>query len=255
MAAQLEKAKRRENLHEYHKKGPVAFFQDYDMLTKTLPSQKKSLRFRREFRQMLARWERDATKSEASGIGLIPIPFDADLAKLQNSLRDAFSASSLYPDVHKDLMRVAQYHLKKENPQQALSLLRLAHEWYPRRIRPMTSLASLYLWIGNAPYAKQYFRMAFEKDPAHPDLSIDRFQALARDLISADKKNSLVDLAAIATDLYPRSPGIFKGLGDMFENLGMKDAALLYYKKALKVNRKLEDVRKKIKALEKERKK
>jgi len=41
----------------------------------------------------------------------------------------------------------------------------------------------------------------------------------------------------------------------MLSNLEKEDAALLYYKKALSQNRKLEDVRKKIKALEKERKK
>ena len=55
--------------------------------------------------------------------------------------------------------------------------------------------------------------------------------------------------------LYSDSPGIIKGLGDMFYNLGQKEIALYFYKKALTLNRKLKDVRDKIKVLEKERKK
>jgi hypothetical protein len=37
----------------------------------------------------------------------------------------------------------------------------------------------------------------------------------------------------------------------MFYNLGQKESALFYYKKALRLDRKLEEVRDKIKALEK----
>jgi hypothetical protein len=39
----------------------------------------------------------------------------------------------------------------------------------------------------------------------------------------------------------------------MFFNLRQKDAALLYYKKALRLDRKLKDVQEKIEILEKER--
>lgn len=92
-------------------------------------------------------------------------------------------------------------------------------------------------------------------DPAHPDVSIQKFQGLARDLINAKKLDNLTALAKIVTQLYPDSPGIIKGLGDMFYNLGQKDTAFLYYKKALRLDRKLKDVRDRIKILEKERKK
>jgi tetratricopeptide (TPR) repeat protein len=96
---------------------------------------------------------------------------------------------------------------------------------------------------------------AFVRDPAHPGVSIDQFQGLARDLIKANKVGNLAPLAEIVTQLYPDSPGIIKGLGDMFYNLGQKNTALLYYKKALRLDRKLKDVRDRIKTLEKERKK
>ena len=119
----------------------------------------------------------------------------------------------------------------------------------------MTALASLHLWTGKTQQAGRLYHKAFAKDPNHNSLSIDQFQGIARDLIRAKKKDNLTDLAKIVTELYPDSPRIFKGLGDMFFNLGHNHTALLYYKKALKLDRKLKDVRDKIKILEKERKK
>ena len=119
----------------------------------------------------------------------------------------------------------------------------------------MTALASLHLWNGNAKEAKRLFQKAFAKDPTHPGVSIQKFQGLARDLINAKKLYNLPALAEIVTQLNPDSPGISKGLGDMFYNLGQKDTALFYYKKALRLDRKLKDVRDRIKTLEKERKK
>jgi CubicO group peptidase (beta-lactamase class C family) len=255
MAAQLDKAFGRKKLLEYHKTGPAAFFRDYETLAQTSPSLKKSLGFKREFRQIFFRWDRDRVKLDADEIGLFHISLDVEFSRLQNKLKTAFSRASLYPDFHEDLIRVAQFHLKNDRTQQAFSFLDLAHELYPNRISPMTGLASLHLWTGNVREARHFFHKAHAKNSAHPGVSIDQFQVLARDLINAKKVDELVALAAIIAELYPRSSGIFKGLGDMFDNLGQKDTALLYYKKALRQNRKLEDVQKKIKALEKERKK
>ncbi len=255
MAAQLDKAYGRDKLLDYHKTGPIAFFRDYDMLAQTSPSLKKSLGFKRGFRHMLSRWDRDRVKLDVDEIGLFHIPLDVEFTKLQNKLKTSFSRASLYPDFHEDLIRVSQFHLKNDKIQQAFSFLDLAHKLYPNRISPITALASLHIWTGNAREARRFFQKAHAKDPSHPRLSIDQFQGLAHDLIKAKKLSELTDLAAIVAELYPRSSGIFKGLGDMFHDLGQKDTALLYYKKALRQNRKLEEVRKKIKTLEKERKK
>jgi tetratricopeptide (TPR) repeat protein len=78
---------------------------------------------------------------------------------------------------------------------------------------------------------------------------------MARDLIHARKREELTALAAIIAELYPRSSGIFRGLGDMFYNLGQNDTALVYYKKALRLDRSLKGVREKIRILEREKKK
>ena len=255
MAFCLDKAFGRKKLREYHKKGPTAFFRDYETLAQASPSLKKTYRFKRRFMQMLSRWDRDWAKLDAGNIGLFHIPLDVELGMLQIKLKTAFSGASLYPDFHEDLIRVSQYQLENNRTQQAFSFLHLAHELYPNRIGPMTSLASLYIWTGNIREAQYFFQKAHAKNPSHPGVSIDQFQGLARDLINSKKVDELTDLARIIAELHPRSSGIFKGLGDMFDNLGQKETALLYYKKALRQNRKLGDVRKKIKALEEERKK
>lgn len=255
MAAQLGKAYGRDKLPDYHKTGPIAFFRDYTTLSQASPSLKKSYQFSRRFRQLLFRLNRDWAKVYTDEIELLQIPLEVDFGKLQDMLKKAFSEASLYPDFHEDLTRVAQYHLKNNRTQQAFSFLDLAYKLYPNRIDPMTAMASFHLWNGNAKEAKHFFQKAFAKDPTHPGVSIQKFQGLARDLINAKKLDNLTALAEIVTQLYPDSPGIIKGLGDMFYNLGQKDTALFYYKKALRLDRKLKNVRDRIKILEKERKK
>jgi tetratricopeptide (TPR) repeat protein len=255
MAAQLEKAYGRNKLKDYHKTGPTVFFMDYVALSQASPGLKHKYQLKRRLSQMLFQWEKEWLKMGNGKIGLLYIPLDIAFDRLQDNLKTAFSSASVYPDVHEDLIRVAQFHLKNTRIQQASSFLELAHELYPNRVSPMTALASLHLWTGKTQEAGRLYHKAFAKDPNHNSLSIDQFQGIARDLIRAKKKDNLTDLAEIVTELYPDSAGIFRGLGDMFYNIGQRDTALHYYKKALKLDRKLKDVRDRIKILEKERKK
>jgi CubicO group peptidase (beta-lactamase class C family) len=255
MASCLEKSFGRNKLRDYHKSGPLAFFRDYLSISQKSPSMQGELLFSQRLRSLLSRWEKDWAIAVSGSTPPKQIPLDADFIELKRSLNQAFSQASLYPDFHEDLIRVAQFHLQREQTQQALSFLELALKLYPNRIGPMIALASLHLWMDNTQEARRLFRQAHAEDPSHPGVSIDQFQSLARDLIRAEKRNELTALAAIVAELYPRSPGLFKGLGDMFFNLGEKDTALFYYKKALKLDRKMEDVRDKIRSLEKKEKK
>jgi len=255
MAYQLGNAYGGDKLRNYHKTGPLSFFMDYLAVSQAFPPGQHDFRFTRRIRQMLSRWEKDWAGAAPDDTRCRQIPLDADFMKLSQTLSQAFSPSSLYPDFHENLLRVAQFHLKNNRSQQALSFLDLAHALYPNRIPPILALASLHLWMGNAREARRLFLEAQAKEPSHPGVSIDQFQRMARDLIRADKGNELSALAVIVTDLYPRSPGLFKGLGDMFYKLGQTDTALIYYKKALKLDHKRKDVRDKIKSLEKKEKK
>jgi CubicO group peptidase (beta-lactamase class C family) len=255
MAAKLDKAYGRNKLKEYHTSGPTAFFRDYIALSQTSSSVNDKYKLKNRFSRMLLRWDRDWAKVNKDNIGLWHIPLNIDPGILRNNLKTALANASLYPDFHEDIIRVAQFHLKHNRVQQAFPFLDLTHQLYPNRIRAITTLASLYLWTGKIQEANQLYHKAFAKAPNHPTLSIDQFQLLARDLIKAKKLDNLEGLAQIVTQLYPASPNISKGMGDMFFNLGQKEAALLYYKKALRLDRKLKDVQEKIETLEKERKK
>lgn len=254
MASELERAYGREKLRDYSQKGPLAFFSDYVELTRTWPPASNDHSFSRQFTDLLSKWQQDWARACTDETRSMFFSFDADHEELRFKLSQAFSHSSVYPDFHQDLIRIAQFHLKRQDTERALHFLILTEELYPNRIGSMTSLAAFRLWTGNSKEAKRLFRKAFSKDPHHPAVSLEHFQGLARSLIQAQKTERLPILAEIVTELYPRSWRILRGLGDMFFNLGAKDQAILHYRKALRLNPKLEDVRQKIERLERKKK-
>ncbi len=253
MASELERFYGRERLRDYFKKGPLAFFSDYAELTRTRASALKDYTLSARFRELISKWERDWARACTDEIRLLTLSFHSDHKELRHKLSQTFSQTSLYPDFHQDLIRIAQYHLKKNDTERAFPFLTLAEELYPHRTASITSLASLHLWTGNAQEAERLFKKAYSREPNHPAVSLDQFQSLARIFIQAKKMDKLHALAGIVTELYPRSWKIFLGLGDMFFNLGEKDQAILHYRKALKLNPGLKDVRERIELLEKER--
>ncbi len=62
-------------------------------------------------------------------------------------------------------------------------------------------------------------------------------------------------LAEIALELYPKSAELHKEIGDIYLGAGQKEKALIYYKKALEFDPKLEEAKAKLEELEKEKKK
>ncbi len=254
MASELERAYGREKLRGYLKEGPLAFFSDYSDLLQARHTTLKDFTFSVRFTELLSRWTNDWARACTNETRLLPFSFDTDPEDLRQKLGQTFSQTSLYPDFHQDLIRIAQYYLKQDDTKRAFPFLTLAEELYPNRIASMTSLASLHLWTGNVREAERLFKKAYSSDPNHPAVSVDQFQSLARSLIQARKTEILPGLAEIVNELYPRSWKILQGLGDMFFNLGEKEQAIQHYRKALKLNPGLKDIRERIELLEKERK-
>jgi CubicO group peptidase (beta-lactamase class C family) len=255
MASVLDKTLGREKLRSYHKTGPIAFFHDYAQLTQNLSPSNQPYKLSKRFTELLFQWEKDRAKVYTEDMFSYSIPLDVDFEKLCLYLKQSFSGSSLYPDFHQAMIRVAQYHLQNENPQEALLFLNLAVELYPSRADPWASLAALHLWTGNGKEAKRCFKKTFAKNPDHPGVSSYRFRELALDLLNAKKFDQLPILAEISTELHPSSWELFRDLGDTFLQIGQKEAAFQYYKKVLKLNPKFKEGQQKIKALEKELKK
>lgn len=255
MASVLDKNLGRKKLRSYHKTGPVAFFNDYIQLTQNLPASNQSYKLSRRFAELLFRWEKDRIRVYTNNMAHLSILFDVDFEELRLYLKQSFSGSSLYPDLHQDMIRIAQYYLQNDNPQKALLFLNLATELYPNRADPWASLAALHLWTGNEKEAKRCFMKTFAKNPDHPGVSSYRFRELARNLLNARKSDQLPVLAEIATEFHPSSWELFRDLGDIFLKIGQKDIAFQYYKKALKLNPKFKEGLQKIKTLERELKK
>ncbi len=255
MASVLDKASGREKLLGYHKTGPLAFFSDYALLTQTLPSSNQPYKLSKRFTELLFQWKKDWEKVYTKDMFSFSASFNADFEEIRSHLKQSFAGSSLYPDFHQVMTRVAQYHLQDENPQKALLFLKLAVELYPNRADPWASLAALQLWTGNGKEARRCFMKAFAKNPAHPGVSSYRFRELARNLLNAQKIDQLQVLAEIATEFHPSSWELFRDLGDTFLRIGKKESALRYYKRALKLHPKFEEGHQKIKILEKELKK
>ncbi len=255
MASVLDQNLGREKLRSYHKTGPIAFFRDYAQITQNLLPSNQPYKFSKRFTELLFQWEKDWARVCTDDMVHLSIPFGVDFEKLSLHLKQPFPESSLYPDFHQDLIRVAQYHLQNENPQEALRFLSLAAELYPNRTDPWASLAALHLWTGNGKEAKRCFKKTFAKNPDHPGVSSYRFRELAHNLLNAQKHDQLPVLAEIATELHPSSWELFRDLGDTFLQIGQKEAAFQYYKKVLKLNPGFKEGQQKIKALEKELKK
>jgi CubicO group peptidase (beta-lactamase class C family)/predicted negative regulator of RcsB-dependent stress response len=252
MASVLDKTLGREKLRSYHKTGPIAFFSDYAHVTQNLPPSNQPFKLSNRFTEQLFQWEKNWEKVYTDDMSHFSIPFDVDFEELQLNLKQSFSGLSLYPDFHQAMIRVAQYHLQNDDPQKSQLFLNLAKELYPNRADPWASLAALHIWTGNGKHAKICFQKTFAKNPDHPGVSIGRFRGLAHSLLNAQKFDQIPILAEIATELHPRSWELFRDLGDIFLQMGQKEFALQYYKKALKLNPKFKEGQQKIKILEKE---
>ncbi|MFQ6037280.1 MAG: serine hydrolase [Candidatus Aminicenantales bacterium] len=255
MAAELEKAYGKPEMRRYTKKGPVAFFADYARLVHDSTEQDSGLQFSSRFLDLLGRWERDWNRTYAGDLARMTIGTDTDEAELGQRLKGTFSGASLYPDFHKDLIRVAQHHVQREDRARAVRCLLLATELYPRRPEPLVRLATLYLWDGRGEEAARLFKAAFSLEPGYIGVSIRQFLALGRTLVSAKRAEVLPSLVRIATELYPKSWVLERGLGEIYLSIRQLDKALDHYRRALRLNPKDRDIKEKVRRLEERLKK
>jgi CubicO group peptidase (beta-lactamase class C family) len=253
MASELEKAFGKNRLRNYHKTGPIPFHRDYHELSKKWPSSKNHLRFTQRFAQQLSQWERDWEQAYTEDIRLLYIFFDTDISQLLSKLRSAFHKASLYPDFHEDLINAAQYHLKKHDQRKAYDLLNLGVELYPNRTKALVSLAVYYLWTGSPKKAEALFKQSYRQNPRNAGISVRRMAEIGSQLINAGKLDELDAFTKIVAGIYPRSWGFLRDIGNKLLQAGYKEKALRFYKNALEINPKLDEVLKKLRSLEKDK--
>lgn len=255
MASVLEDAYGKDGLQSYHKNGPIAFFSDYIKISKELASGKRDYVFSIRFQKIISRWEKDWEKVYTDYVRRLFIFFDTDFDELSINLKQSFSGAALYPNFHKELARMAQYFLEKNELTKTFNILNLSTELYPNTPDPFSSLATVYLWTGNVEKARELYKKGFAIDPKHPSVSLKYLESHVENLKKTKKIKELFGLAEIIAKLYPKAWEFHRDIGNVFLQIGKKDKALYYFKKALKLNPKLKEVKEKIQQLKKEKNK
>ena len=254
MAFALKESLGEEKLESYYQSGPLAFFNDYIKISKNWPSSKNNYKFAEGFAGLISGWEKDWTATYTDYVRNILITVNTDFDELVPRLKKTFSGASLYPDFTRDMERVGQHFLRKDDLQKFFNIFNLSRELYPDSPLALSNLAAAYIWMGKFDEARKLFKKAYALNPDHSSVSLDEFLYLARRLENAKRMKEIFALGEIALELYPKNAELHEVIGDIYLEAGQKEKARIYYKKALELDPKLEEVKKKLEELEKEKK-
>jgi len=250
MAYTLSQTWGREKLKSYYKTGPIAFFNDYIKISRRLS---RTFRFKKDIERLMTNWQKDWAKVYTVPIRRLFISVDTDFEVLDSELKHAFGDAKIYPDLTREMTSVAAHFRQQEEIEQSFKILNLAADLYPNSPSPLNGLAATQLWAGNTEDARRLFKKAFSMNPDQPGLSLNAIFNLASSLENAKKMKEIFSLAEISTELYPKNSRLHKEIGDMYLRKGDKAKAVEYYKKALTINPKYEDAKKRLAELEPEK--
>lgn len=239
-------------LQSYHQSGPLAFFKDYTNISEKWPQEKNAFKFESSFVKLISSWERDWSASYTDEIRHLNISVSTDFDQLGPKLERTFAGVEFYPDLTREMEQVGQYFLWNNEAEKALQIFNLSHELYPYSPRALSGLATAHVWEGNIEEARNLFKQAFEFNPNHPSLSQSQFSFIARRLEEAKKMEEAFSLTYIALKIYPKSARLHIEIGDLYLKTGDKEKARNHYAKALNLNPKLEEAKRKLEQLEKE---
>lgn len=244
-----------ERLKSYYKTGPLAFFNDYIKISNNLDSKKRKYRFKKSFAKIISAWGKDWSGAYTDYMRRLYITVNTDFDELGPKLKKIFSGREIYPDLSRDMARVAQHFLERNEHEKSFKILNLNADLYPNSPAPLASLAAAYLWTGNAKSARRLFKNAYAMNPNHSSVSLNEFFNLLRRFANAKKMKGFFALAEIAAELYSRNAGLHKGIADIYLQLGQKEKAVDYYKKALIINPKYKEAKEMLEKLKKEKRK
>lgn len=253
MALTLQEANNTAGLHNYHEKGPIAFFSDYIKISKNWQGNKKDYKFKKSFVDLISRWGEDWKKTYTDAVRHLYISQKTDFSELESRLIDTFGMAKIYPDFSREMSNVARLYLKKDQSDKTIQILNFSAKLYPRSPGPLADLAAAHIWKGDLDNARLLYKKAFALDPTHPSLRANEFRNFASVLQAAKKIKELFIFIDLSSELFPKNANLQKDIADLYFQVGQKEKAVLYYKKALEINPKLKEVKEKLKKLEKER--
>jgi tetratricopeptide (TPR) repeat protein len=252
MAWALEEKGGKGSLRSYHQRGPLAFFNDYIRLTTTGTSLKRHPGLSGEFSRLMAEWEKGWSLTDTEEFRQLlsaPVPdFEAVLPRL----KEAFAGASICPNISPDLIEAAEYFLKRDELEKAVSVLSLGREVYPTAPSLAAALGYTQILSGRAEEAEKLYLEARELDPFHPELEADRLIASMKQLVRAEKKKEAEDLGLVAIKVNPKEPILYVALGDLCLLDGRKDRAAEYFREALRIDPNFQDAKNRLRALEKQ---
>jgi len=254
MAYALKESLGEEKLQIYYQSGPLAFFSDYIKISKNWPSSRKNYKFPKSLVKLISGWEKDWTVTYTDYVRNLLITVNTDFDELGSKLKRTFSGVDLYPDFSRDMERAGYYYLWKDEIPNSLKIFNLNRELYPNSPLPLSNLAATYIWTGNVEEARKLFKEAFTLNPDHPSVSLNEFRYLGRRLENAKKMKEIFALAEIALELYPKNAELHKEIADIYLEAGQNEKAGIFYKKALELDPKLEEAKRKLEELGKEKK-
>jgi tetratricopeptide (TPR) repeat protein len=250
MASALAAAHGKEYLKIYQKSGPLDFFSDYIEISRDWPESQQSYQFTETFADTILVWKKgwDAVYTEEmKNIALSP---RMDLEHLSKSLKKAFADKDIYPDYSRELARVARYFLKNDVREKAFDIINLEVSLYPDTPGPLTHLGEAHIWTGELESAISLYKRARERERDHPDLTLRHFYNLGSQLIEAGNESGLFTAMGVAEALFPRNAKLLSDIGDLNIQIGNRDKAIEYYKKALEIAPRFKAVQEKLDQLE-----
>jgi tetratricopeptide (TPR) repeat protein len=251
MAQALEEEGGRKLLLSCQKRGPLAFFSDYIKLSTGNSAPKRYPRFKTEFINLMAKWEKDWDRTYTDDVRHLVITPATHFGEVALNLKETFVGASLYPDLTADISSAALYFLRKNDHDKAIPILLLGQGLYPSSPVILASLGLARLWQGQAEAARNFYQEAFDLDPTDPILSVDQLINSAGQLVQANKLTGAQALVFIAVEFYPNEPRLYIELSDLSLMTGQKEKAAEYLRKALKIDPNLEQAKTKLKAIEK----
>jgi len=253
MASTIKNEMGEGRLQSYHQSGPLAFFKDYINISNEWPPENNEFKFDSSFAKLISSWERDWSAAYTDEISHLNISVSTDFDQLVPKLKKTFAGAEFYPDLTREMERVGQYFLWNNEAEKALQIFNLSHELYPNSSRSLIGLATAHVWKGNVKEARNLFKQAFEFNPGHPSVNQSQFFFIARKLEEAEKMEEVFALADIALELYPKSARLHLEIAGLYLKTGDKEKARKHYAQALDLNPKLEEAKRKLEQLEKEK--
>lgn len=243
MFEQLCKNYGQSKLRDYSRNGAIVLFNDYIKLYRSLPADPKKIVFRKEVESLVEHWYKEWSRSWIAGRA--SDVFMTDSSEVLNKLLGFSVAGEMQPDYIAHLIAVRNAYAKSRDWKKAAAVTSLLPRLYPN-----SDVANFYYALGAVLIGKNdTVEKALKKAISINPNGIANWRTLiqvANGLGEIDKIREAIDWMNIAVGLYPKEPTVYVRLGELYEAVKSKDAAIRFYKEALRLDPNLEKIKERI---------